>query len=138
MQRVLVNYTGTTGPHDSELLVKRRLESHVAQHSWEKCCSTDSWPAHTHDYAALVHVYDEHGALVESGRDVIDGRTAIGMLFADKFRAFPDLQVNYTHVVASDAVGMAEGRIQATHIGCMPRRPASDCLQQAGRWTFPS
>ena len=54
---------------------------------------------------------------MEPGGDVIHGRTAIRTHFAEKFQAFPDLHVIYTHVLASHSVGMAEGRIQGTHIG---------------------
>src|SRR5579859_1555871 len=86
----------------------------------------------THDYAALVQLYDEDAALAEPGREVIRGRNAIRKHWAEKFQAFPDIQVNYTHLLACDSVAMAEGRIQATHTGVYAT-PTGQRLPGTGR-----
>ena len=85
-----------------------------------------------HNSEAMAAFYSDSAVLVEPGRDVIHGRTAIRTHWAEMFGAFPDLRVAYTSWLDSELTAMAEGTIEGTHTGTYPA-PSGARVPGSGR-----
>jgi steroid delta-isomerase-like uncharacterized protein len=85
-----------------------------------------------HNSEAMAALYSDSAVLVEPGRDVIHGQTAIRTHWAEMFEAFPDVRLAYTDSLASDSTAMAEGTIEGTHTGTYPA-PSGARVPGSGR-----
>lgn len=85
-----------------------------------------------HDHDAMAALYSDTATLLEPGREDIQGQTAIRGHWAEMFQAFPDIQANYTGILASETAGMAEGALEGTHSGTYPT-PSGARLPPTGK-----